>query len=123
MTRSEMENHARAWIDAWNRRDVDAVLGHYVDDAVFVSPKALTFVGTARISGKDKLAAYWHTASQKIQTLVFRLDRVICDPEARELVVLYDATLNGTTSRACELMRFDAAGRQIGGEALYGAVL
>jgi ketosteroid isomerase-like protein len=123
MTRSEMENHARAWIDAWNRRDVDAVLGHYVDDAVFVSPKALTFVGTARISGKDQLAAYWRTASQKIQTLIFRLDRVICDPEGREMVVLYEATLNGTTSRACELMRFDAAGRQIGGEALYGAVL
>ena len=123
MTRDDMERHARAWIDAWNRRDVEAVLSHYADDAVFISPKALTFVGTARIEGKAKLADYWHTASQKIQTLVFRLDRAICDPQAGEMVVLYEATLNGTTSRACELMRFDAAGRQIGGEALYGAAL
>lgn len=123
VTRSEMEKFAQAWIEAWNRRDIDAVLSHYVDDAVFVSPKALTFVGTARLENKDRLAHYWRTGSKKLETLVFRLDRVICDPEAREMVVLYDATLNDTTTRACELMRFDEAGRQIGGEALYGAPL
>jgi ketosteroid isomerase-like protein len=29
-----------SWIAAWNRRDVDAVLAHYADDAQFVSPVA-----------------------------------------------------------------------------------
>jgi hypothetical protein len=39
----------------------------------------------------------------------------------RALAYTGDATLNGVTTRACELMRFDANGRQTWGEALYGA--
>jgi hypothetical protein len=37
--------------------------------------------------------------------------------------VVYEANLNGERKRACEIMRFDESGRQIRGEALYGAVL
>lgn len=116
-----MERHAERWIAAWNRRDVDAVLADYADDARFVSPKALTFVGSARIEGKAALGNYWRTALERIPTLVFTLDRVLCDVEQREMVVLYEANLGGTRARACEFMRFDEAGRQIEGEALYGA--
>jgi steroid delta-isomerase len=123
MTREQMERHAARWIAAWNRRDVDAVLGDYVDDARFVSPKALAFVGSARIDGKARLGAYWREALRRIPTLAFRLDRVLCDVERREMVVLYEADLGGTKSRACEFMRFDETGRQIEGEALYGAPL
>ena len=31
---------SRAWVDAWNRRDIEAVLAHFHDDAVFSSPIA-----------------------------------------------------------------------------------
>lgn len=123
MTREQMERHAERWIAAWNRRDIDAVLADYADDACFVSPKALTFVGSARIEGKARLGAYWRAALERIPTLVFTLDRVLCDVDRREMVVLYEADLGGATSRACEFMQFDEAGRQTAGEALYGAPL
>ena len=45
MNRIEAHEFAANWISAWNRRDVDAVLEHYIDDATFVSPKAVGFVG------------------------------------------------------------------------------
>ena len=35
--------------------------------------------------------------------------------------VVYEANLNGERKRACEIMQFDASGRQIRGEAFYGA--
>ncbi len=121
MTRSEALEFAKRWIEAWNRRDIDAVLAHYVDDATFISPNAQTFVGTPVVQGKDALERYWRTASSKIQVLEFKLDRIIWDGDSGELVVLYEANRNGTKSRACELMRFDGSGRQLSGEALYGA--
>ncbi len=52
------------WIDAWNARDIEAVLTHYADDVVFTSPTALRFVpetgGT--VHGKHALRSYWTVA-------------------------------------------------------------
>jgi ketosteroid isomerase-like protein len=113
--------HAEAWIAAWNRGDVDRVLADYVEDACFVSPRAKQLTGRAEIRGKQALATYWRRAMARHGTPQFRLDHVICDPECNEVVVIYDRLNEGATTRACEIMRFDAQGRQIHGEAMYGA--
>jgi hypothetical protein len=42
MNRIEANAFATSWIRAWNKKDVDAVLDHYVEDATFISPKAAT---------------------------------------------------------------------------------
>lgn len=123
MTRQEMLDHAAHWIAAWNRRDLDAVLRPFAEDARFVSPKAQTIIGTTVLEGKQAIGDYWRRASERIGTLEFRLCHVTCDPERRELVVFYEAMLDGMAIRACELMRFDARERQVFGEALYGAPL
>jgi hypothetical protein len=47
MTYDSMMRFAENWIAAWNRRDVDAVLMHYADEAKFVSPVAYSIVGRA----------------------------------------------------------------------------
>jgi ketosteroid isomerase-like protein len=31
---------ARQWLDAWNSHDLEAILSHFRDDAVFSSPMA-----------------------------------------------------------------------------------
>ena len=95
---------AQHWVAAWNRRDVDAVLAHYVEDAIFISPKAQNFVGTTTIRGKKALEHYWRTASANLHTLEFTLERIAWDGESRELVVFYEANLNGTKTRTCEAM-------------------
>jgi ketosteroid isomerase-like protein len=38
---------AAAWVDAWNRRDVDAILARYSDDVVLTSPLTARWFGRA----------------------------------------------------------------------------
>jgi uncharacterized protein (TIGR02246 family) len=40
MEQEEAAAFARQWVTAWNDRDVEAVLSHFADDAVFTSPLA-----------------------------------------------------------------------------------
>jgi hypothetical protein len=122
MSYESMMTFAESWIAAWNRRDVDAVLAHYSDSAQFVSPVASELVGRPILRDKKELEHYWRTALTRISTLEFKLDHAAWDERRRELNVVYEANLNGQRKRACEIMQFDVAGRQIGGEALYGAL-
>jgi SnoaL-like protein len=123
MTYESMMQFAEAWIANWNRRDVDAVLAHFADDAQFVSPVARSFVGRALLQNKKELADYWRAGLGRITTLEFKLDHASWDERRRELIVVYEANLNHERKRACEVMQFDASGRQVRGEALYGAVI
>jgi steroid delta-isomerase len=115
-----MLQHAADWIAAWNRRDLDAVLRVFSETARFTSPKALAIAGSATLEGKVALAAYWREGLRRLSTIEFRLDHVLCDVERREMVVVYEANLNGHKTRASEFMRFDSAGRQVEGEVMYG---
>jgi len=123
MSYDSMMAFAESWIAAWNRRDVDAVLAHYAEAAQFVSPVASNVVGRPILRDKKELEHYWRTALGRISSLEFRLDHAAWDERRRELNVVYEANLNGERKRACEIMQFDASGRQIRGEALYGAII
>src|SRR5262249_50730454 len=61
MTYDTMMRFADEWVAAWNRRDVDAVLAHYADDAQFVSPVASAVVGRPLLRAKQELAAHWRS--------------------------------------------------------------
>ena len=113
------QQFASEWIAAWNRRDVEAVLSHYVEDAYFESPVAAMRTGSPVVRGKDKLRDYWIFA-KGLASLHFTFESVAYDPGTRTLVVFYTAERNGKTQRACEQMVFDAEGRQIEGRAYYG---
>lgn len=116
MNRIEASKFAANWISAWNRKDVNAVLEHYVDDAKFVSPKAATFFGNPVVNGKKALLQYWQLAARKIEKIEFKLDHIVWDSVSNELVIFYEANLNGVRSRACETMTFDLSGRQLSGK-------
>ncbi len=116
------QGFARAWTEAWNRRDVEAVLKHFADDAVFVSPSAERVVGTPVIEGKAALRAYWQKALAQIQSLHFTLEEALWSVRTETLTVVYQSRRDGQPpTRAVEIMRF-RAGRVVHGEALYGAV-
>ena len=102
MNRIEANAFTTNWIRAWNKKDVDAVLEHYVEDAKFISPKAASFVGNPVIDGKKALSEYWHLAAKKIEKIEFKLDHIVWDPESNDLIIFYEANLNGVCSRACE---------------------
>jgi ketosteroid isomerase-like protein len=48
---------ARDWCDAWNRRDLDAIMEHYSDDVEFSSPTVVKRWGVADgwLRGKAKV--------------------------------------------------------------------
>jgi len=121
MTRAEMLRHAEEWIAAWNRGDVERVLADFAEHARFASPRAALIAGQAELHGKAAIGAYWRRAIEMNGVPRFRLDSVICDPERREMMVIYDRFRDGKVTRACEFMRFGADGKQIEGEAMYGA--
>lgn len=58
MSNLEPEAFSLDWVAAWNRADVEAVLAHYADDVVFVSPLAATLTGDPEVLGKAELRAY-----------------------------------------------------------------
>ncbi|HVJ40753.1 MAG TPA: nuclear transport factor 2 family protein [Dongiaceae bacterium] len=113
----------RNWIAAWNRRDIDAVLAHYAETAIFVTPKADSIIGRGEVRGKAELRQYWATISGQINSLVFTPDRALWDPQQRVLTMLYVASIDGVSRRATEIVTFNADGLIERGEALYGAFI
>ena len=118
LSQTAMIESARAWIAAWNRRDVEALLSGFHPHAHFRSPVAEKTTGSAEIVGVDALRDYWMRALAGVEMLQFTLLEVICDEAGQSMAVVYLAELNGSTKRACELFRF-IDGRKISGEALY----
>ncbi len=123
MTQDEARAFATGWIDAWNRRDLAAVLAHYSDDIRFFSPIAETVAGKPCLEGKAALAAYWERALEKYASLCFTMEEFAYSPERDLLAIYYVADLNGQRRMVCESQWFDGAGLVGRAAAYYGAVL
>jgi hypothetical protein len=123
VTRDQAETFAHEWIETWNRLDVEGILAHFDDAARFTSPKAAQRVGRATLEGKDDLRGYWSPAAAGITSITFTLDHAVWDADRRELVIVYDAEINGQKNRACEFLRFGEGALAVQGEAMYGAGL
>ena len=120
MTRDEALDFAKDWTAAWNRRDIERVLGFFREDITFVSPTALAVVGTATIHGKASLRAYWSQAMSRIGSLTFTLDRVVWDAGTRELAIIYTSDIDGKTRRVSENLVFDENGLVSSAEVFHG---
>ena len=85
-----MEGFASAWVAAWNGRDVEAVLAHFHEDAVFTSPIAerLAIAPDGAVRGKEALRRYWCEALARHQTLHFVLKDVFVGVNA--IVIRYE---------------------------------
>jgi ketosteroid isomerase-like protein len=70
--------YARAWEQAWNAHDLDALLAHFAEDAVFTSPFAERVIPGCRgvVRGKAALRDYWGTALERNPALHFELTSV-----------------------------------------------
>jgi hypothetical protein len=122
MTDIEPDTFARQWVDAWNRRDLTAILEHYADDVRFVSPTAARLMGNAVVVGKSALEEYWSRALLRAGDLKFVLEHPIWDPERRMLAIVYSRRVNGSYDGAVELFHFRKDGLVDRGEAMYGAL-
>ena len=57
---------AEAWIGAWNRHDLEAILHHYAIDVEFTSPfvPALSGDPSGTLHGRERLTAYFRKGLQ-----------------------------------------------------------
>ena len=111
---------ASAWIDAWNRRDIDLLVSHYTPNARFVSPVAAQRTGSPVVIGREALTAYWSGARQ-YQKLVFTFESLTWDPLRLVLVIIYRRQVDDRRDRAAEIFYFNPEGLIHSGEAMYGA--
>ena len=108
------EERARAlaadWIHAWNSHDLEAILSHYADEVVLVSPVAAKLLAdpSGRVSGKGALRAYFSRGLEAYPDLRFELLDLMWGLAS---VVLYYANQKGT--RTGEFMELDSHGKVV----------
>jgi ketosteroid isomerase-like protein len=114
--RPDPQAFAEAWIAAWNAHDLEAVLSHYAEAIVFVSPKSTRYTGdpSGRVSGKAAHRDYWAKALVA-SGLHFTLRGVYAGPDG--VAIRYLSSRTG--AEAVEVARFDAAGLVIDSAAYY----
>ena len=64
MDAQQTEGFATGWIQAWNQRDLEAVLSHYTEDVEFQSPLVVKLLGetSGTVRGKQNLREYFRNA-------------------------------------------------------------
>ena len=63
------------WTRAWNGHDLEAILGHFAEDAVFTSPVAAQLIPDSEgiVRGKTALREYWGEGLRRIPDLRFEV--------------------------------------------------
>jgi ketosteroid isomerase-like protein len=99
---------ARHWVQAWNAHDLDAIMAHYAERVVLVSPVAARILGvpSGTVSGKDALRSYFERALEAYPQLRFDLLDVMWGLHS---VVLYYVNQKG--SKTGEYMELDSTGK------------
>lgn len=110
LTEAQARQLATHWIDAWNAHDLAAILSHYAEDVVLVSPVAARLLDepTGTVRGRQALGAYFSRGLEAFPQLRFRLLDVMWGLSS---VVLYYENQRGT--RTGEYMELDADGKVV----------
>ena len=117
MTREEAQAEARAWCDAWNRGDLDAVMSHYADDVAFNSPTVPQRWGIADgwLRGKERVRENFAIGIRKPGLRFELVDVLLGAPNI--LCILYRRE---TGALVTDLVETDEAGRGLRVVACYG---
>ena len=83
-----LKEAARKWIDAWNRRDLEAILEHYADDVEVCSPRVVQRYGIVdgRLRGKPRLREYFADGLRMIPDLHMELVEALIGVNAMTVV-------------------------------------
>lgn len=107
---------AQAWCDAWNRRDLDAIMEHYAEDVAFSSPTVIRRwnIADGWLHGRDRLRANFEIGPQ---TPGLRFDLVDVLLGAGAMCVVYRRE---TGALVTDLVELDGHGRGRRVVACYG---
>ncbi|VXB07166.1 nuclear transport factor 2 family protein [Aeromicrobium sp. 9AM] len=107
---------ADSWVTAWNSHDLEGVLSHFADDAVFSSPVAAQLMpNTAGIlRGKEAIREYWSNGLTLIPDLRFEIQHVFVGLET--VVITYR---NQADRLVSEVLHFNDEGIVTSGAGTY----
>jgi len=110
---------ARRYYDAWNARDLEAILVLYADDIEFSSPyiAALGVSADGVIHGKAMLRVYFERALDRAPALTFTPEALCVGARGHTLIYR-----NQRGERAAEVHELDALGLIVRADATYEAV-
>ena len=110
MDQTQADDFARAWIAAWNSRDLERILGHYAEDVALTSPFVARVLGPGHgtLRGKEALREYWGKALAHYPDLHFTPFRVFAGVDS---LVLHYRSVAGLVGAEC--MRLDGQGKVV----------
>ena len=95
--------YANDWVAAWNAHDIEPILAHFHDDAVFTSPFAIRVrpESGGRLVGKAAIRDYWTAGLKAIPDLHFTVETVFAGVDT--IVIQY---VNQIGVRVSEVLKF-----------------
>lgn len=105
---TDAKQFAREWIAAWNSHNLNAILSHYREEVVLISPVAAKLLGdsSGTVRGKAALRAYFAKGLEAYPELRFDLLDVM---QGLSSIVLCYKNQNGT--KTAEFMELDDSGK------------
>src|SRR5688572_16077718 len=95
ITQQFAKSFADEWLQAWNNRDLEAIMSHYADSVVFSSPFILkaqiNTIGT--VHGKNDLKKYFERALEKNPELHFDLKHIMVGIKSIILIYIRKKTM------------------------------
>ena len=107
-TEADAEQFAHRWIAAWNSHDLDAIMSHYAEDIVLISPTAARLLEdpSGIVKGDTALRKYFKRGLEVYPNLQFELLDVMFGLSS--IVVCYK---NQKGTKTAEFMEFGKEGR------------
>ena len=107
MTEDHAQEIADAWLQAWNRHDLEAILQHYAEDVTFTSPLVakLGKAPAGTLHGKVALRDYFGAALKAYPELKFEMRQVLAGVDS---LVLYYRSISNLL--VAEMMQFGPDG-------------
>jgi ketosteroid isomerase-like protein len=88
MIEEDARTFADAWVAAWNRRDLDAIMNHYAKNVKVTSPLVTRRYGHSdgTLRGRKKLREYFEIGLREVPELRFELRQVLIGPGGLAIV-------------------------------------
>jgi hypothetical protein len=104
LDKQRLEQAARTWMEAWNKRDFDTIMAHYADEVEFNSDAVIRRwkVLTGRLTGKPALEKHFRKGLEEVPALHFDFHSILYGPDS---ILLYYSREDGRL--AADVVRFN----------------
>lgn len=108
---------ATAWINAWNNRDINAIMNHYAEEVVFYAPTVIKRwnIADGKLCGKEQLRKHFLKGFELAPDLHFELITVLAGVDGMTIVYKRE-----TGTVVADVVQLNNNGKAILVKAYYG---